>query len=161
MLLPYHLLPLSISSEFAGGIVLHGNNCRVSVNILRMFINTLASRGALLVTPLLFAALRAEHCCTPVAPLRGVPGSVVSTVLYIVRYRTVPVPYSTTVRYFGSRNPFLTVATVQYGTVPGTVPCLTPQGFAAPCLGRKKTTIHNRSRRPDDARMLWGYRTYE
>ena len=41
-----------------------------------LFIFTLASRGAVLVTSLLFAALRAEHCCTPVAPLRGVPGSV-------------------------------------------------------------------------------------
>ncbi len=37
---------------------------------------TLASRGAVLVTSLLFAALRAEHCYTPLAPLRGVPGPV-------------------------------------------------------------------------------------
>ena len=35
--------------------------------------NRLASRGAVLVTSLLFAAFRAEYCCTPVAPLRGVP----------------------------------------------------------------------------------------
>ncbi len=46
----------------------------VWVRLLYKHYLLLAARGAVLVTSLLFAALRAEHCFTPVAPLRGVPG---------------------------------------------------------------------------------------
>ena len=49
----------------------------------------LMSRGAVLVTSLLFAALRAEHCCTPEAPLRGVQGMYRTVRYHTAPYRTV------------------------------------------------------------------------
>ena len=68
---------------------------------------------AVVVTTLLFAVLRADHCRTPLAPLRGVP--------WYVRYDNVPfdtVTYGTllycTVPY---RRAFVLLCKIQYGTV--------------------------------------------
>jgi hypothetical protein len=52
-----------------------------------IYYNVILGASDVVVTRFFKAALRAEHCHTTVAPLRGVPGFVR---YYMVRYNTVP-----------------------------------------------------------------------